>query len=83
MKSWSASAVTWSVSSSASRSAMSIPDDTPAAVMIFPCSTTRSGTGHAPVSASSSRAPKWVVAGRPSRSPAAPSTSDPVQTDVV
>ena len=37
---------------------MSIPEETPAAVTILPCSTTRSGTGFAPSSAK-------TVAGQP------------------
>ena len=56
------------------RRAMSIPDDTPAAVMTLPRSTTRSGTGVAPSSPSRSRSIQWVVASSPSSTPAAPST---------
>ena len=63
---------------------MSIPADTPAAVMIVPCSTTRrSPIGIAPCSRTVSSARQWVVASLPSRIPAAASSSDPVHTDVV
>ena len=43
ISSWYASAATRPAASSASRSAMSIPEETPAEVMIRPCSTTRRG----------------------------------------
>ena len=62
---------------------MSIPDDTPAAVTTFPCSTTRSSVGSAPNSRSRSWNIQCVVARRPFRTPAAPRTSDPVHTEVV
>ncbi len=62
---------------------MSMPDETPAAVITLPCSTTRLLTGVAPNSASVSSAIQCVVASSPSRIPAAPSTSEPVHTEVV
>ena len=62
---------------------MSMPDDTPAAVITLPRSTTRSDVGLAPSSPSSSSSIQCVVASTPSRIPAAASTSEPVQTDVV
>jgi hypothetical protein len=48
-----------------------------------PCGTTRSCVGSAPAPARVSSSSQWVVARRPSSSPAAPSSSEPVQTDVV
>ncbi len=62
---------------------MSMPADTPAAVITLPRSTTRSSTGTAPSSRSSSRASQCVVASTPSSTPAAASSSEPVHTDVV
>ena len=62
---------------------MSMPDETPAAVITLPRCTTRSGTGTAPRAASSSCASQWVAASTPSRIPAAASSSEPVHTDVV
>ena len=62
---------------------MSIPDDTPAAVTIFPCTTTRRVVGRAPSALSSSRTVQCVVASRPRSNPAAPRSSEPVQTEVV
>ena len=62
---------------------MSIPDDTPAAVITLPSSTTRSPTGVAPNPLRVSRYAQWVVARSPSRIPAAPSTSAPVHTELV
>ena len=62
---------------------MSIPDDTPAAVITLPCSTTRRLTGVAPRRPSVSMNAQCVVASSPSRIPAAPSTSEPVHTEVV
>ncbi len=62
---------------------MSIPAETPAAVITFPCTTTRAFTGMAPKPASNAIASQCVVASRPFRIPAAPSTSAPVQTEVV
>ena len=67
----------------ASSSAMSIPDETPAAVITLPCSTTRFEVERAPSLSSVSSSSQWVVASRPSSTPAAPSSSEPVQTDVV
>src|SRR4051812_45809890 len=58
---------------------MSMPAETPAAVMILPRSTTRSSVGQS----SWSMASQWVVAATPSSSPAAERISAPVQTDVV
>ena len=60
-----------------------MPEETPAAIRILPCSTTRSATGFAPSSASRSRASQWVVAGTPSSRPAAASSRVPVQTEAV
>ena len=62
---------------------MSMPDETPAAVIILPCSTTRRDVGRAPKLPSSSISSQCVVASSPSSSPAAASTSEPVQTEVV
>jgi hypothetical protein len=67
----------------ASVSAMSIPADTPAAVTTLPCCTTRCPVGSAPYRRSVSSSSQCEVARSPSRIPAAPSSSDPVQTDVV
>ena len=53
--SWIALATSSCVSLAASVSAMSIPAETPAAVITLPSSTTRSATGSAPYSRSSSR----------------------------
>src|SRR5437763_616302 len=62
---------------------MSIPAETPAAVITAPVSTKRS-SGRTSISrpsvGSSSSDCQWVVAGLPSSSPAAASTSEPVQT---
>jgi len=62
---------------------MSIPAVTPAAVTILPSSTKRPPTGSAPNCRSDSSRSQFEVARFPSSSPAAPSTSDPVQTEVV
>ncbi len=62
---------------------MSIPEDTPAAVTYFPSNTTRSPVGRAPCFGSCSRYSQWLVAFRPSSSPAAASSRDPVHTEVV
>jgi hypothetical protein len=62
---------------------MSIPAETPAAVMILPCSTIRRSVGMAPKRRRSSRTYQWLVAGMPSRIPAAPRSCEPVQTEVV
>ena len=83
MASCTAWAASGPYSSSVSRSAMSMPEDTPAAVMTLPCSTTRRGVGRAPYCSRVSSSSQWDVASSPSRIPAAASTSDPVQTDVV
>ena len=60
----------------------SMPAVTPPAVMTRPSRTTRPGVGTAPNPDSRSFADQWLVALRPFRSPAAPSTSDPVHTEV-
>jgi len=77
----------WATSSPAMRAArvraMSIPEDTPAAVITLPCSTTRLRVGRAPYSRSRSRDIQCVVASSPFRIPAAASSIEPVQTDVV
>jgi hypothetical protein len=57
--------------------------DTPAAVTTLPCTTTRCNLGRAPRSRSCSSEPQCVVARSPRNTPAAPSSSEPVQTDVV
>jgi hypothetical protein len=62
---------------------MSMPDETPAAVTYLPSVTTRSPVGSTPKFFRWSRASQWEVARRPSRSPAAASSSEPVHTDVV
>src|SRR2546421_1693655 len=67
----------------ASLSPMSIPEETPAAVITLPCSTTRRLVGRAPNWRSVSSSSQCVVASNPSRMPAAPRSSDPVQPDVV
>ena len=54
-----------------------------AEVIICTWWTTRELTGCAPKLDSSSYALQWVVASSPLRRPAAPSNSDPVQTEVV
>src|ERR1700761_3193317 len=56
--------------------AMSMPEDTPAAVTYFPSVTTRSLAGLAPRLPSSSMASQWVVARRPFSS--TPSLARPV-----
>jgi hypothetical protein len=63
---------------------MSIPADAPAAVTIgrSRCSITRPGV-ECPAGGQIGIAAQWVVAFRPSNSPAAPSTREPVQTGVV
>ncbi len=62
---------------------MSMPEETPAAVTYLPSRTTRSPVGSAPNSSSVSSASQCEVARRPVSSPAAASSSDPVQTEVV
>lgn len=62
---------------------MSMPEDTPAAVTYLPSNTTRSPVGRAPKAGSRSRNIQCEEARRPSRSPAAASSSEPVQTEVV
>ena len=59
------------------------PGRDPAAVIVLPSCTKRPPTGSAPSSRSCSRKSQWQVARLPSSSPAAPSTSEPVQTEVV
>src|SRR6266542_3479591 len=81
--SWMPRATSSPATRAASRNAMSIPEDTPAAVITLPCSTTRSRVGSAPNSRRRSRNIQWLVARKPFRTPAAPRISDPVQTDVV
>ncbi len=64
-------------------SATSIPAETPEEVMTSPSSTKRSSPStriEASVAASGSRSLQWDVAGRPASSPAAPSTTEPLQT---
>src|SRR5262245_22059140 len=69
--------------SAARRRAMSMPAETPAPVMTLPSRIIRSPTGSAPKSRRAPRAAQCVVARSPRSSPAAPSTSAPVHTDVV
>ena len=83
MPSWIARAVGSPAIHAASESAMSIPADTPAAVTTVPARTTRRETGSAPYWRSVWSSSQWVVASRPTSSPAAPSSSAPVQTEVV
>jgi hypothetical protein len=51
--------------------------------MTLPCSTTRRLVGRAPKRSSSARSSQWLVASRPWSTPAAPRSSEPVQTEVV
>src|SRR5688500_3103414 len=81
--SWMPWATVSPASRAARRKAISMPAETPAAVMILPSTTTRSLTGVAPNFASRSSTAQCVVARRPSSKPAAPRTSAPVHTDVV
>ncbi len=84
MTSWIASATASPATRPVSDSARSIPAETPAAVAYFPSSTTRSvPVGSAPNPASCSRQYQCEVARRPFSSPAAPSSSEPEQTEVV
>src|SRR4029077_19994262 len=64
--SWIACAMSSPATRAASVNAMSMPDDTPAAVMILPCSTTRSEPGVAPNWLRSSSTRQCVVAFFPS-----------------
>ncbi len=50
--------------------------------MTLPSRTTRDASGVAPKLANWSRQPQWQAARFPTSSPAAPSSSEPVQTDV-
>ena len=59
---------------------MSIPAETPAAVITSPASTNRSSRTSTPRARSRSTDPQCVVAGFPSSAPAAWSTNEPVQT---
>ena len=59
-----------------------MPEVTPAPVMMLPSVTTFSATGTAPSAFRCSSAAQWLVARRPLSSPAAPKTSEPVQTEV-
>ena len=83
MPSWTPCANSSPAMRAASVSAMSMPDDTPAAVTILPCSTTRRPVGIAPYSFSRSSDAQCVVASLPSSRPAAASNIEPVHTDVV
>jgi hypothetical protein len=62
--------------------AKSIPAVTPPPVSRLPSRTTRAATGMAPSAARKSWLAQCVVARLPRSSPAAPSTSAPVQTEV-
>jgi hypothetical protein len=64
-------------------SAMSMPEETPAAVTYLPSNTTRSLTGVTPNFASWSTAIQYEVARRPVSRPAAARISEPVHTEVV
>src|ERR1700722_8036342 len=64
-------------------SAMSIPAVTPPPVMMLPSRTTREGSATAPNPGSRSLHAQWQAARFPRNRPAAPSRSDPVQTDVI
>src|SRR6476646_9191162 len=66
----------------ATASAKSIPAATPAPVMMLPSMTTRWLTGMAPSGLRCSIAVQWQVARLPVGSPAAPSISEPVHTEV-
>jgi hypothetical protein len=80
--SWIAWAVSGSVSSATTVSAKSIPAVTPPPVMTLPSRTTRPPSGIAPNGVSRSRQAQWQAARLPRSSPAAPSASDPEQTEV-
>ena len=59
-----------------------MPAVTPPAVNRVPSRTTRPSVGTAPNRVNRSRASQWLVARLPASSPAAPSTSEPVQTEL-
>ena len=80
--SWIFRAVSAPNHSDATVRAKSIPAVTPPPVITLPSTTTRSATGSHPKAASIGSDIQWVVARLPRSSPAAPSTSAPVQTDV-
>ena len=82
MASWIRRAVSAPNSSPAIVSAKSIPAVTPPPVIVPPSTTTRSATGSQPKAESIGSDIQCVVARLPPSSPAAPSTSEPVQTEV-
>ena len=59
-----------------------MPAVTPPPVMTSPSRATRAGSGMAPNNDSRSRQAQWQAARLPFNSPAAPSTSEPVHTEV-
>ena len=59
-----------------------MPAVTPPPLKMLPSRTTRAVSGIAPKSGSSSRKAQWQAARRPRKSPAAPSSSEPVHTEV-
>ena len=82
MPSWIACAVSAPAISATRVSAKSMPAVTPPPVKTLPSRTTRAGSGIAPNAGSRSRQAQWQAARLPRNSPAAPSTSEPVQTEV-
>jgi hypothetical protein len=80
--SWIACAISGPAISAIRVNAKSIPAVTPPPVIKLPSRTTRPGSGIAPNSASWSRQAQWLVARLPRKRPAAPSSSDPVHTEV-
>src|ERR1700742_43502 len=83
MPSWMVCAASAPAIRPASARAMSMPEDTPAAVTYLPSNTTRSLTASAPSRASWISAVQCVVARRPVSSPARARISEPVHTEVV
>ncbi|MCY1528667.1 hypothetical protein D9M68_637810 [compost metagenome] len=77
--SWISLATSSPHSSATTFNPMSMPDVTPPAVNTRPSTHMRSSLGMAPKRDSNSRARQWLDARLPRSSPAAPSSSDPVQ----
>ena len=81
--SWISWAVSDPISSAAMLNAKSIPAVTPPLVITSPSRATRLRSGVAPKAVKNSLANQWQAARLPRSSPAAPSASDPVHTDVM